>query len=80
MDFLGLFYTKKFFFLFIFSFEKLFSGLYLGEIVRQVLADMTKMGILFDNIGSEKLFTPWTFQTTYVTDIERYVIVIFTII
>lgn len=56
-----------------FRFEKLFSGLYLGEVVRQILTDMTKLGILFNNNGSQKLFTPWKFQTMYVADIERYV-------
>lgn len=53
-----------------FTFEKLFSGLYLGEVVRQILTDMTKLGILFNNNGSQKLFTPWRFQTMYVADIE----------
>lgn len=53
-----------------FTFEKFFSGLYLGELVRQVLVDMTNMGILFNGKHSEKLFTPWKFLTSYVTDIE----------
>ncbi|CAE1251455.1 HK [Acanthosepion pharaonis] len=53
-----------------FTFEKLFSGLYLGEVVRQILTDMTKLGILFNKNGSQKLFTPWRFQTMYVADIE----------
>ncbi|XP_014768076.1 hexokinase HKDC1 [Octopus bimaculoides] len=54
-----------------FTFEKMFSGLYLGELVRQVLADLTKKKILFKGEGSDKLFTPWSWDTSNVSDIER---------
>jgi len=44
--------------------------MYMGELVRCVLVDMTKRKLLFNGIGSEKLFTPFSFQTAYVSFIE----------
>ncbi|KAJ8314658.1 hypothetical protein KUTeg_006808 [Tegillarca granosa] len=53
-----------------FTFEKLFSGLYLGELVRLVLAKLTKEGLLFKGTGSPQLFQRFNFDTKYVTAIE----------
>jgi len=51
-------------------FEKMISGMYMGELVRCVLADLTKKGLLFGGNGSEQLFTPHTFDTKLVSEIE----------
>lgn len=53
-----------------FRFEKMFSGLYLGELVRLVLAKMTTEGLLFKGTGSPQLFKRFNFDTKYVTAIE----------
>ncbi|KAJ8314657.1 hypothetical protein KUTeg_006807 [Tegillarca granosa] len=52
------------------TFEKMFSGLYLGELVRQVLLKLVKDGLLFDGRGSDTLFQRNSFDTKYVTAIE----------
>uniref|UniRef100_I3KK27 hexokinase n=1 Tax=Oreochromis niloticus TaxID=8128 RepID=I3KK27_ORENI len=46
-------------------FEKLTSGMYLGEIVREVLLDLTRGGLLFRGRVTETLKTPGIFQTKY---------------
>jgi hexokinase len=51
-------------------FEKMISGYYLGELVRSVVADLTRKNLLFSGKGSEKLFTPHCFKTTFVSWIE----------
>ncbi|KAH8276612.1 hypothetical protein KR044_012097 [Drosophila immigrans] len=52
------------------TFEKMISGMYMGELVRLVLAKMTQAGILFNGQGSEVLFTRGLFFTKYVSEIE----------
>uniref|UniRef100_H2M357 hexokinase n=1 Tax=Oryzias latipes TaxID=8090 RepID=H2M357_ORYLA len=51
-------------------FEKLTSGMYLGEIVRQVLLDLTRRGLLFRGHISECLKKPGIFETRYLSQIE----------
>ncbi|XP_051236421.1 hexokinase HKDC1 isoform X2 [Dicentrarchus labrax] len=51
-------------------FEKLTSGMYLGEVVRQVLLDLTRGGLLFRGHVTEALKTPGIFQTKYLSQIE----------
>ncbi|XP_060895817.1 hexokinase HKDC1 [Labrus mixtus] len=51
-------------------FEKLTSGMYLGEIVRQVLLDLTRGGLLFRGHVTETLKTPGIFETKYLSQIE----------
>ncbi|XP_044202873.1 hexokinase HKDC1-like isoform X1 [Thunnus albacares] len=51
-------------------FEKLTSGMYLGEVVRQVLLDLTRGGLLFRGHVTEPLKTPGIFQTKYLSQIE----------
>ncbi|XP_074469182.1 hexokinase HKDC1-like [Sebastes fasciatus] len=51
-------------------FEKLTSGMYLGEVVRQVLLDLTRGGLLFRGRVTEALKTPGIFQTKYLSQIE----------
>uniref|UniRef100_A0A4W6FZN5 Hexokinase-2 n=1 Tax=Lates calcarifer TaxID=8187 RepID=A0A4W6FZN5_LATCA len=51
-------------------FEKLTSGMYLGEVVRQVLLDLTRGGLLFRGHVTEALKTAGIFQTKYLSQIE----------
>lgn len=58
----------------LFRFEKMISGMYLGEIVRLVCIEMVSKGLLFGGIATDKLTEREAFLTKYVSDIERYVI------
>ncbi|XP_032814349.1 hexokinase-1-like [Petromyzon marinus] len=51
-------------------FEKLMSGMYLGEIVRNILMDFTKSGLLFRGKISERLKTRGIFETKFLSQIE----------
>ncbi|XP_077941194.1 hexokinase HKDC1 isoform X2 [Gasterosteus aculeatus] len=51
-------------------FEKLTSGMYLGEVVRQVLLDLTRGGLLFRGQVSEALKTPGIFRSNYLSQME----------
>nr|KAF6303822.1 hexokinase 1 [Myotis myotis] len=51
-------------------YEKMISGMYLGEIVRNILLDFTKKGFLFRGKISEPLKTQGIFQTKYLSQIE----------
>ncbi|KAJ3409739.1 hexokinase A [Chytridiales sp. JEL 0842] len=53
------------------TFEKLISGMYLGEIVRYVLLDLIKTGELFQGKGLAALETKYIFETAYMSRIER---------
>uniref|UniRef100_A0A668AXM0 Hexokinase-2 n=1 Tax=Myripristis murdjan TaxID=586833 RepID=A0A668AXM0_9TELE len=51
-------------------YEKMCSGMYLGEIVRNILIDLTKKGFLFRGQISETLKTRGIFETKYLSQIE----------
>ncbi|XP_043967554.1 hexokinase-2 [Gambusia affinis] len=51
-------------------YEKMISGMYLGEIVRHVLMDFTTKGLLFKNKLSERLKTRGIFETKFLSQIE----------
>ncbi|KAK2896676.1 hypothetical protein QQF64_005792 [Cirrhinus molitorella] len=51
-------------------FEKMTSGMYLGEIVRQILIDLTKRGLLFRGRITERLKTRGIFETKFLSQIE----------
>ncbi|KAM3877176.1 hexokinase HKDC1-like [Diretmus argenteus] len=51
-------------------FEKLTSGMYLGEVVRKVLLGLTRRGLLFRGHVSEPLMTSGIFDTKYLSQIE----------
>lgn len=51
-------------------FEKMISGMYLGEIVRNILIDFTKRGLLFRGKISERLKTRGIFETKFLSQIE----------
>ncbi|XP_005990008.1 hexokinase HKDC1 isoform X1 [Latimeria chalumnae] len=51
-------------------YEKMTSGMYLGEIVRQILIHLTKQGLLFRGQVSERLKTRGIFETKFLSQIE----------
>uniref|UniRef100_A0A8C0VEE3 Hexokinase-2 n=1 Tax=Cyanistes caeruleus TaxID=156563 RepID=A0A8C0VEE3_CYACU len=51
-------------------YEKMTSGMYLGEIVRQILIDLTKQGLLFRGHVSESLRKRGIFETKFLSQIE----------
>jgi len=50
-------------------FEKMISGMYMGEVVRQVLVDLMEEGLIFQGTG-EKLLKRGAFLTKYVSEVE----------
>lgn len=53
------------------SFEKMISGMYLGELVRLVVLKMAKLGLLFDGRVSDALRTKGKITTAQVADMEQ---------
>uniref|UniRef100_A0A671QEU3 Hexokinase-2 n=1 Tax=Sinocyclocheilus anshuiensis TaxID=1608454 RepID=A0A671QEU3_9TELE len=53
-------------------YEKMISGMYLGEIVRNVLLDFTAKGLLFRGKLSERLKTRGIFETKFLSQIESF--------
>ncbi|KAJ3348174.1 hexokinase A [Entophlyctis luteolus] len=53
------------------TFEKMISGMYLGEIVRFALMDLTKTGDIFRAGGSPELQKANSFETSFMARIER---------
>lgn len=51
-------------------FEKMISGMYMGEIVRRILVDLTRRGLLFKGKCSNKMIVPYKFGTNYVSLVE----------
>lgn len=51
-------------------FEKMISGMYMGELVRLVIVKMVKAGVLFKGQDSDVLMTRGQFFTKYVSEIE----------
>jgi len=53
------------------TFEKMISGMYMGEIARRVIVQCVEAGYLFNGRLSEELLTPDRFYTKYVSEIEN---------
>uniref|UniRef100_A0A034VXP5 Phosphotransferase n=1 Tax=Bactrocera dorsalis TaxID=27457 RepID=A0A034VXP5_BACDO len=51
-------------------FEKMISGMYMGELVRLVIVKLVKAGVLFKGQDSDVLMTRGQFFTKYVSEIE----------
>jgi len=51
-------------------FEKMISGMYMGEVVRQVLVDLVNEGLIFAGQDHENLMKHGRFYTKYVSEIE----------
>lgn len=54
-----------------FTFEKYFSGKYLGEVARVILVKLAQEGVLFGGKISNKLDTKNEFTTSYISHIEE---------
>jgi hexokinase len=54
-------------------FEKMISGMYLGEITRYALLELQSNGKLFAGKNISVLKEPYAFQSAYSTDIEKYI-------
>ncbi|KAJ8263452.1 hypothetical protein COCON_G00159090 [Conger conger] len=52
-------------------FEKMISGMYMGELVRLILVKMAQEGLLFQGLTTPDLLAPGSFQTSFVFDIEN---------
>lgn len=52
-------------------FEKMISGMYMGELVRLILVKMAKEGLLFRGKLTSDLRTTGHFETRYVSAIEK---------
>lgn len=53
------------------TFEKMISGMYMGELTRQVLVDMVWEGLMFQNLDNTDALFEWgRFFTRYVSEIE----------
>lgn len=51
-------------------FEKMISGMYMGELIRQVLVDLMKDDLIFFNCNRERLFERGAFYTRFASEIE----------
>ncbi|KAM4819609.1 hexokinase-3 [Thomomys bottae] len=51
-------------------FEKMISGMYLGEIVRHILLHLTSLGVLFRGQETQRLQTRDIFKTKFLSEIE----------
>lgn len=51
-------------------FEKMISGMYMGEVARRVLVYLTNEGLLFNGKGSDLLYTQYAFKTQFISMIE----------
>lgn len=54
-----------------YRFEKMISGMYLGEIVRRILLHLTGLGVLFRGHMTQSLQTRDIFKTKFLSEIER---------
>jgi len=53
------------------TFEKMISGMYMGELVRMVVVDMMEEGLMFNgHKNTQPLRTPGSFPTKYLSEIE----------
>ena len=57
--------------LFCSRFEKMVSGMYMGELVRLILVKMAKEGLLFEGRITPELLTRGKFNTSDVSAIEK---------
>lgn len=55
------------------SYEKMISGLYLGELTRYIMVDLISTGELFAGKRCAALEVPHSFDTAHMSRIERYV-------
>lgn len=54
-----------------YRFEKMISGMYMGEVVRLILVKMTKEHLLFQGKTTTELLTTGSFKTSYIYAIDN---------
>ena len=54
----------------LFRYEKMISGMYLGELVRLILVKAIENNLAFSGKGSEKMSTTWAFETRFISEVE----------
>lgn len=54
-------------------FEKMVSGMYMGELVRLILVKMAREGLLFEGRITPELLTRGKIETKHISAIEKYV-------
>lgn len=66
-------YTSLSYLPFDFSFEKMISGMYLGELARCVLVKLANDNLLFtaQDVSDSELFQKGGFPTKFVSEVER---------
>lgn len=52
-------------------FEKMVSGMYMGELVRLILVKMAREGMLFEGRITPELLTKGKFETKHISAIEK---------
>ncbi|XP_030571726.1 hexokinase type 2-like [Drosophila novamexicana] len=52
------------------TFDKCISGVYLGEIVRQIVLDLMRKDVIFKGLMSQAIQTEWKFESRFLTEIE----------
>ena len=52
-------------------YEKMISGMYMGEIARRAIVDCARKGLLLDGQITAELDTPLRFYTKYISEIEK---------
>lgn len=58
-------------FIFAHRFEKMISGLYMGEMVRLILVKMAQQRLLFQGKTTAQLLTTGSFKTSYIYTIDN---------
>lgn len=64
-------FCSSFFFFLARRFEKLISGMYMGELVRLILVRMTREQLLFQGKATPELLTTGSFNTSYIYTIDN---------
>lgn len=54
-----------------YSYEKMISGMYMGEIARRLIVHAVQDGLLLDGQVTEEMGEPHRFYTKYVSEIEK---------
>ncbi|XP_022669594.1 hexokinase-2-like isoform X3 [Varroa jacobsoni] len=52
------------------KFEKMISGMYMGELARRVVVRLANEHLIFNGRLSQKMKTPYAFKTKYISEIE----------
>ena len=54
-----------------YSYEKMISGMYMGEIVRCIVVECVKAGLMFDGALPKEMEKSGRFYTKYISEVEK---------